>query len=327
MATILVTGGAGYIGAHACKALAEAGHHPVAYDNLCAGWRDAVRFGPLEEGDVRDATRLTAVLRAHKPDAVLHFAALIEVGASVQDPAAYWSTNVIGSKTLLDAMVATGTPKLVFSSTCAVHGTQDGVTLDESAGFAPDSPYGATKAAVEMMIANYRRAYGLRAVALRYFNVAGADPEAEIGEQHRPETHLIPRAILAQQGAAPPLEVFGTDYPTRDGTCIRDYVHVSDLVAAHLGALAHLDTQSPSHAFALGTGTGLTVREILQGIEQATGTPVPHHIAPRRPGDPSALVCGSAKAQDLLNWNPKRSTIAHIIEDALTWHQGPGFSR
>ncbi|MEM9268121.1 MAG: UDP-glucose 4-epimerase GalE, partial [Pseudomonadota bacterium] len=259
MATILVTGGAGYIGSHACKALAEAGHRPVTYDNLSTGWRDAVQFGPLELGDIRDTDRLTAVMKAHNPDAVLHFAALIEVGASVQDPSSYWSTNVLGSKALLDAMRATETPKLVFSSTCAVHGTQDGVTLDEEAPISPDSPYGATKAAVEQMISDYRHAYGLKAVALRYFNVAGADADTQIGEHHRPETHLIPRAILAMLGQEPPLSVFGTDYPTRDGTCIRDYVHVSDLVAAHLSALAHLDTDDPSHAFSLGTGTGLSV--------------------------------------------------------------------
>ena len=327
MTRILVTGGGGYIGSHACKALADAGYEPVAFDNFRTGWHDAVQFGPKIEGDLRDRNAIEDALRATKPAAVLHFAALIEVGASVIDPASYWSNNVLSAQTLFDAMVATGTDRLVFSSTCAVNGDIDGRTIDEASPFAPQSPYGASKAAVEMMLAGYVRAYGLRALTFRYFNVAGADPAARIGENHVPETHLIPLAIQALRGTCPPLKVFGTDYPTRDGTCVRDYVHVCDLVDAHVAALTYLNRDTRVPVICLGTGHGMTVKEIIETAAVVTGQPVPHDLAPRRAGDPASLVCGSELARRELGWIPKASTPERLIGDAWRWHQGPGYSR
>jgi UDP-glucose 4-epimerase len=325
MERILVTGGAGYIGSHACKALAKAGYEPVAFDNLKTGWRDAVRFGPLIEGDLRDPSAIEAALREVKPAAVLHFAALIEVGASVSDPAGYWDNNFRSAKALFDAMVATGTEKLVFSSTCAVNGDLDGVTIDESSAMNPASPYGATKAAVEMMLAGYVRAYGLRALTFRYFNVAGADEIGEIGEHHQPETHLVPLTIEAICGVRGGLRVFGDDYPTRDGTCVRDYVHVCDLVDAHVAAIPYLDRDTRVPVICLGTGRGMTVREIIAAAEAVTGEKVPHEVAPRRPGDPASLVCGSELARRELGWVPERSTPERMIGDAWRWHQRAGY--
>lgn len=327
MAVILVTGGAGYIGSHACKALAAAGHTPVTYDNLKNGWRDAVQFGPLEEGDLLDTDRLIDVIKKHKPDAVMHFAALIEVGVSVREPDTFWKNNVAGTMSLLDAMVATGMRKIVFSSTCAVNGDQDGVMLDERSGFAPASPYAASKAAVEHMLHDYGVAFGIRHLAFRYFNVAGADEQAKVGEHHRPETHLIPLILDAIEGKRDALSVFGQDYPTRDGTCVRDYVHVEDLADAHVLGLAYLDRDERVPVLTLGTGDGFTVREVMQTAAEVTGKPVPASDAPRRAGDPASLVCGSKLAGQELGWEPKRSNLKRMIGDAYRWHQTGHFER
>lgn len=327
MARVMVTGGGGYIGSHACQALAAAGHEPVTFDNFRTGWHDAVQFGPAIEGDLRDRDAIERALRDVRPDAVLHFAALIEVGASVGDPAGYWANNFLSAQSLFDAMVATGVDKLVFSSTCAVNGDLDGVEIDETSPINPASPYGATKAAVELMLQGYVRAYGLRALTFRYFNVAGADPAARIGEHHRPETHLIPLVIDAIRGDRGALKVFGTDYDTRDGICVRDYVHVLDLVAAHVAALAYLDRADRVPLLCLGTGRGMTVREIIAAAEAVTGEKVPHDLAPRRPGDPASLVCGSALARQELGWTPVHSTPEQMIGDAWRWHQRAGYRR
>ncbi|MEV8468163.1 UDP-glucose 4-epimerase GalE [Fluviibacterium sp. DFM31] len=326
MARILVTGGGGYIGSHACKALVAAGHEPVTFDNFHTGWHDAVQFGPKIAGDLRDSKAIEAALSDVKPEAVLHFAALIEVGASVRDPAGYWDNNFRSAKALFDAMVATDTRKLVFSSTCAVNGDLDGVEIDETSPLNPMSPYGATKAAVEMMLAGYVKAYGLRALTFRYFNVAGADPAAQVGEHHQPETHLIPLVIQAIRGSRSALKVFGDDYPTRDGTCVRDYVHVLDLVNAHVAAIDYLDRDTRVPLLCLGTGRGMTVREIIEAAEAVTGEKVPHDIAPRRPGDPASLVCGSHLARAELGWAPVHSTPEQMIGDAWRWHQRAGYT-
>lgn len=327
MAVILVTGGAGYIGSHACKALAAAGHTPVTYDNLKSGWRDAVQFGPLEEGDLLDTDRLIDVIKKHKPDAVMHFAALIEVGVSVREPDSFWKNNVTGSMSLLDAMVATGMRKIVFSSTCAVNGDQDGVMLDETSGFAPASPYAASKFAVEHMLHDYGVAFGIRHLAFRYFNVAGADDQGNIGEHHRPETHLIPLILDAIEGKRDALSVFGQDYPTRDGTCVRDYVHVEDLADAHVLGLEYLDREDRAPILTLGTGDGFTVREVMEAAAEVTGKPVPATDAPRRAGDPASLVCGSKLAGQELGWSPARSNLKRMIGDAYRWHQSGHFDR
>jgi UDP-glucose 4-epimerase len=327
MAKVLVTGGAGYIGSHACKALREAGHEPVAYDSLVRGWRDAVRYGPLEQGDLLDRARLDAVLAAHRPDLVMHFAAYINVGEATANPALYWRNNVLGSLTLFEAMVAAGLRRLVFSSTCAIFGDQDGVVLTETSTQAPINAYGASKRAVEDILRDFDAAHGLRSVAFRYFNVAGADPSGEIGEFHDPETHLIPLAIQAATGRRPALTVFGEDYPTRDGTCVRDYVHVRDLIDAHVRGMLWLLDGGESTAFNLGTGRGYTVREVIRATEAVLGRPVPAEIGPRRAGDAVSLVSGSEKAGRLLGWQPGRSTLEAMIGDAWRWHQRNGYAR
>ena len=246
--TVLVTGGAGYIGSHACKALKAAGYLPVTYDNLVTGWQDAVKFGPFEQGDLADRARLDAVFARWKPDAVMHFAALSLVGDAMRDPGLYWRSNVLASLTLIEAAVAAGCLDFVFSSTCATYGDQDGVVLDEDTAQKPINAYGKSKLAIEQMLGDFSAAHGLRPVIFRYFNVAGADPDGEVGEHHRPETHLIPLMLDAVEGTRPALTVFGTDYPTPDGTCIRDYVHVMDLVDAHVLGLSWLELgKAPAH--------------------------------------------------------------------------------
>lgn len=323
---ILVTGGAGYIGSHACKALAAAGYVPVTYDNLCTGWRDAVRFGPFERGDLSDRARLDQVFADHQPIAVMHFAALSQVGEAMQDPGRYWRGNVCASLTLIEAMLAAGVRDMVFSSTCATYGDQDGVVLDETTAQAPLNAYGGSKRAIEDMLRDFGASHGLRSVIFRYFNVAGADPEAEVGEFHQPETHLIPLILDALDGRRPALTIHGTDYPTPDGTCIRDYVHVMDLVEAHLLGLNWL--RAPGHLpqggtelFCLGTGRGFSVREVLDQAGQITNRPVPVTEGPRRPGDAVKLVSGSEKAGRVLGWQPQRSTLSCMISDAWRWHQ------
>ncbi|SHM47353.1 UDP-galactose 4-epimerase [Paracoccus solventivorans] len=323
---ILVTGGAGYIGSHACKVLAAAGYVPVTYDNLCSGWRDAVRFGPFERGDLSDRARLDQVFADHQPVAVMHFAALSQVGEAMQDPGRYWRGNVCASLTLIEAMLAAGVRDMVFSSTCATYGDQDGVVLDETTAQAPLNAYGGSKRAIEDMLRDFGASHGLRSVIFRYFNVAGADPEAEVGEFHQPETHLIPLILDALDGRRPALTIHGTDYPTPDGTCIRDYVHVMDLVEAHLLGLNWLrapghQPQGGTELFCLGTGRGFSVREVLDQAGQITNRPVPVTEGPRRPGDAVKLVSGSEKAGRVLGWQPQRSTLSCMISDAWRWHQ------
>ena len=321
MATILVTGGAGYIGSHACKLLAKAGHEPVVFDNLRTGWRQAVKFGPFIEGDLLDREAIFGVLDAVKPSAVMHFAALSNVGESNEKPDLYWRNNVGGSLNLLDAMATAGTDSLVFSSTCAVYGMAETGLLDETHVCAPINPYGATKLTVERMISDYAAVSALTPVIFRYFNVAGADPEAEIGEHHEPETHLVPLTLDAIAGDRAALTVNGDDYDTPDGTCIRDYLHVMDLADAHVRGVDHLANGGEALTVNLGTGTGFSVREVLDAAATVTGCAVPCGMGPRRPGDPPRLVSGSDRAEAVLGWIPKRSNMNDMIADAWRWRQ------
>lgn len=319
MATILVTGGAGYIGSHACKLLAAAGHVPVAFDNLRTGWRDAVQFGPFVEGDLLDAGALKAVFAEHRPEAVMHFAALSNVGESTERPELYWRNNVVGSMNLLDAMLAADVRKLVFSSTCATYGMAMHEVLTEDHPQNPINPYGQSKLAMERMIFDYAAVHGVKAVTFRYFNVAGADPEAMIGEHHEPETHLVPIVLDAVAGARPELTIYGDDYNTPDGTCIRDYLHVMDLADAHVRGADHLLRGGDNLVLNLGTGTGFSVKEVIDAAEAVTGKPVPRRIGPRRAGDPPKLVSGSSLAEDVLGWTRARSNMTDIIGDAWRW--------
>ena len=318
--SILVTGGAGYIGSHACKALARAGYVPVVYDNLSRGHRAAVRWGPLVEGDVADGTRLRAAIAEHRVVAVMHFAAFAYVGESVGDPALYYRNNLCGSLSLLDAMRESGVGAIVFSSTCATYGIPDTVPIRETAPQRPVSPYGETKLAIERALHWYGQAYAMRSVSLRYFNAAGADAEGEIGEDHQPETHLVPLVLKAALGQGPAIEVFGTDYPTPDGTAIRDYIHVDDLADAHLRALERLRAGGGSIAVNLGTGQGHSVREVIATAEAVSGRKIPARDAPRRPGDPPALVADPSLATEALGWRAKHSGLDAIIRTALAWH-------
>jgi UDP-glucose 4-epimerase len=327
MQHVLVTGGAGYIGAHACKALARAGFTPVAFDNLSTGWAEAVKFGPLFQGDLMDPAALDAAFAQYKPIAVLHFAALSLVGDSMSDPGRYWRVNVNGSLNLVEAAVRAGCLNFVFSSTCATYGDQDGVLLNEDTPQYPINAYGASKKAIEEIVKNFGPAHGLNHVIFRYFNVAGADPEAEVGEQHRPETHLIPLMLDAIDGRRPALTIFGQDYPTPDGTCVRDYVHVSDLADAHVKGLQWLLAGRGNRAFNLGTGHGFSVRQVVDASRAVTNREVPMTLGARRAGDAAALVSGSARAREELGWRPERSTLPLMIGDALAWSRKPGFSR
>ncbi|UYV37418.1 UDP-glucose 4-epimerase GalE [Rhodobacteraceae bacterium D3-12] len=327
MNNVLVTGGAGYIGSHACKALKAAGYTPVTYDNLVTGWRDAVKFGPFEEGDLLDRARLDAVFEMYRPVAVLHFAALSQVGESVSQPGRYWRNNVDGSLNLVEAMVQAGCKRIVFSSTCATFGDQDNVVLNEDSVQMPTNPYGRSKRAIEDMLLDFATSDGVESVIFRYFNVAGADPEAEVGEFHQPETHLVPLILDAIEGKRAKLSVFGTDYDTPDGTCIRDYVHVVDLVDAHVLGLGWLLEGKGCAKFNLGSGDGFSVREVMKIAAEVTGTPVPSEDAPRRDGDCAKLVSGSERAETVLGWKPTRSTLPQMIADAWRWHHGDGYER
>jgi len=318
---VIVTGGAGYIGSHACKALAQAGFVPVTYDNLVTGWEDAVKFGPFENGDLLDRARLDEVFEAYKPVAVMHFAALSQVGESMSEPAKYWRNNVLGSLNLIEATVAAGVRRFVFSSTCATYGDHDNVTLNEDVEQLPLNAYGASKRAIEDMLRDFGGAFGLQSVIFRYFNVAGADPDAEVGEFHQPETHLVPLMLDAIDGKRDALTIHGTDYDTPDGTCIRDYVHVCDLVDAHVLGLRWLQDGKGSRVFNLGTGTGFSVREVIDQSRAVTNRAVPHVEGPRRPGDCTKLVSGSTRANKELGWEPKRSKMDLMIADAWRWHQ------
>jgi UDP-glucose 4-epimerase len=322
---VLVTGGAGYIGAHACKALARAGYVPVAFDNLSTGWEAAVKFGPLVQGDLMDRASIDAALTQYRPVAVMHFAALSLVGESMRDPGHYWRVNVNGALNLIEATVAAGVRDFVFSSTCATYGDQDGVVLDEDTVQRPINSYGASKRAIEEILANFGASHGLNHVIFRYFNVAGADPDGEVGERHDPETHLIPLLLDAIDGKRPALTVYGSDYPTADGTCIRDYVHVSDLADAHVLGLQWLQSGKGNRVFCLGTGKGFSVREVIDHARLITNREVPIIEGSRRAGDAAKLVSGSARAIAELGWQPDRSTLPQMIADAWRWSQGKGF--
>lgn len=323
---ILVTGGAGYIGSHACKTLAQAGYIPVTLDNFSTGWRDAVKFGPYVQADLLDRAALDAAFAEHKPVAVMHFAALSQVGEAMSEPGKYWRNNVTGSLNLIEAAVAAGCMNFVFSSTCATYGDCDGEVLNEDTPQAPLNAYGASKRAIEDMLVDFGASYGLRHVIFRYFNVAGADPDGEVGEFHRPETHLIPLILDAVDGKRDALTIHGTDYPTSDGTCIRDYVHVMDLVDAHVKGLAWLQADKGDRVFCLGTGDGFSVREVVDATRHVTNRPVPMNEGPRRGGDAVKLVCGSQRAKEELAWDPSRSTMQQMIRDAWRWHQNGNYT-
>lgn len=313
---VLVTGGAGFVGSHAAKALAAAGYLPVAVDNLDRGHREFVRWGPLEVGNLLHADFVQAVFDKWRPEAVMHFAALAYVGESFEKPAEYFATNVTGTQNLLDACRRNRLAHLVFSSSCAVYGVPAALPVTESLPLQPISPYGWSKAAAEKIIDSFGAAYGLRAVSLRYFNAAGADPDGELWEWHEPETHLVPLAIRAATGAGPALNLFGTDYPTEDGTCIRDYIHVADLAAGHVAALHYLRDGGESTCINLGCGTGYSNRQVLDAVGSEIGRPVPARAAPRRPGDPPKLFANIDRAAKVLAWTPRLSDLTTIIRTA-----------
>jgi UDP-arabinose 4-epimerase len=324
MKPVLLVGGAGYIGAHTAKLLARQGLLPVVYDDLSLGHREAVKWGPLEVGALADERRLVEVLRQHQPLAVMHFAAFAFVGESVIDPARYYRNNVAGTLTLLEAMRATGLRHLVFSSSCATYGHPEELPIIETSPQRPINPYGRSKLMVEQILGDYSRAYDLRAVCLRYFNAAGADPDGEIGEEHEPETHLIPLVLEVAAGLRPALSVFGRDYPTRDGTCVRDYIHVDDLARAHHLALEYLLAGGASVNLNLGNGAGYSVREVVAAAERVTGRPIPVEYVARRPGDPPELVASHEEARRLLGWRPEASSLEPIIRTAWNWLQRRG---
>ena len=317
--TVLVTGGAGYIGSHTCLALAQAGYKVVVYDSLIHGHRVFAKFGALHIGDVRDTVALKAAIEKHAPAAIVHFAALIEAGVSVRDPAPFYDVNVGGVLSLLNAARAVSAPPIVFSSTCATYGAPQRATLDETHPQWPLNPYGWTKLAAERLFADCASAYGQRSTWLRYFNAAGGAPEHGLGEHHDPETHVIPLAIFALLGRRDGFTLMGEDYDTRDGTCVRDYVHVLDLADAHVSAVRQLIDGAAGGAYNLGTGDGATVREIAASVERVTGRKLPLISAPRRPGDAAALVADSTKAARELGWTASRPLDA-IIDSAWRWH-------
>lgn len=317
---ILVTGGAGYIGSHACKALHASGWMPVVYDDLSNGNDWAVRWGPLERGDIRDRPRLAQVVEHYRPVAVLHFAGLIEAGRSVVDPLPFYDVNVHGTGVLLDVMRQFAIQHLVFSSSAAVYGTLLRSPADESHPLAPVNPYGRTKLATEQMIADQALAFGINWAGLRYFNAAGADPSGEIGEAHGTETHLIPLVIAAALRTCDAIQIFGTDYDTPDGTCVRDYIHVSDLASAHLKALHRLIANGENLICNLGVGIGSSIRQIIDVVEMVSGRKVPVRIGNRRPGDPPILVADAARARSDLDWVPLRSDLTTLVSDAWHWH-------
>ena len=317
---MLVTGGAGYIGSHACKALQRAGYRPVVYDSFAAGHRQAVKFGDLEEGDVGDVGAVRAAIARHRVIAVMHFAAFLDVGESVRDPVRYYRNNVGGTLSVLEAMAAEGVTNFVFSSTCATYGEPIETPIAESHPQNPINSYGETKLAVERALPHFERAYGIHSMALRYFNAAGADPEGELGEDHSPEIHLIPRALAAATGGAG-LQVFGDDYPTPDGTCLRDYVHVTDLADAHIRALDAVVETKRSRAYNLGTGHPHSVRDVIETVEKVTARPVTRTVAPRRAGDPAVLYAAAHKAQRELHWTPKLASLDTIVATAWEWHR------
>ncbi len=315
-----MTGGAGYIGSHAAKALHRAGYRVVVYDNLVAGHRAAVKYGELIEGDITDVAAVREALRRHEIDAVMHFAAFLDVGESVRDPVRYYRNNVVGALSVLEAMAAANVRHFVFSSTCAIYGEPIETPIAETHPQHPINSYGETKLAVERALPHFERAYDIHSVALRYFNASGADPDGEIGEDHSPEIHVIPRAIEAAKGG-PGLQVFGDDYPTPDGTCLRDYIHVADLADAHVKALEAIVETGKSGAYNLGTGHPHSVREVIDTVSRVTGRQVPWTLAPRRPGDPAVLFASAQKAHAELHWTPCVADLQTIVRTAWEWHR------
>ena len=322
MRSILVTGGAGYIGSHTALALAEAGYRPIVYDNFSHGHRWAVQWGPLIEGDLSDGEKLIATIREFDISAVLHFASFIFVGESMSDPGKYFANNVGGTLSLLEAVRAAGVKHLVFSSTAATYGMPEIVPITEDAPKEPINTYGDSKLMAEKLLYWYDQIFAIRSVALRYFNAAGADVLARIGEAHDPETHLIPLILDAVAGRRSHIGVYGTDYPTPDGTAIRDYIHVCDLAEAHVKALEYLIGGGASTAVNLGTGMGYSVKEVIASVERITGKPVPMRYEDRRPGDPPSLVANADRGAQLLDWKPRQSDIDTIVKSAWHWHQG-----
>lgn len=317
---VLVTGGAGYIGSHAAKALRQAGYHVVVFDNLGAGHRGAVKFGDFVQGDITDVAAVRDALRRFDIFAVMHFAAFLDVGESVREPVRYYRNNVGGALSVLEAMIAESVKFFVFSSTCATYGEPIETPISETHPQNPINSYGESKLAVERALPHFERAYELRWVALRYFNAAGADPDGDIGEDHSPEIHLIPRAIVAATGGAG-LTVFGDDYPTPDGTCLRDYVHVTDLADAHVRALEAIVDTGKSGAYNLGTGHPHSVRTVIDTVERVTGKAVPWTLGPRRAGDPAVLYAAPQKAQTHLHWTPRYAALDVIVDTAWRWHR------
>jgi len=318
--TVIVTGGAGYVGSHACKALARAGFVPVTIDNMARGHEWAVKWGPLVKADLADTTALDAVFASYRPLAVLHFAAFAYVGESVSAPEKYYRNNVAGTLSLLDVMLRHRCRHIVFSSTCATYGVPTVVPIAEDHVQQPINPYGWSKLMVERILCDYERAHGMRYFALRYFNAAGADPDGEIGECHSPETHLLPLVIEAALGRRPHVELFGTDYPTTDGTAVRDYIHVADLAEVHVRALAHLLAGHASNFLNVGTGRGQSVREVVEAVQAVTECVVHTRSAARRPGDPPILIADPARACAMLGWQPRISDLATIVATAVRWH-------
>jgi UDP-glucose-4-epimerase GalE len=317
--TVLVTGGAGYIGSHAAKALHQAGYRVVIYDNLAAGHREATLGAPLVEGDIRDVDAVRRALKDSGASAVMHFAAWLTVSDSVHDPIGYYRNNVLGTLATLEAMAAEQCRQFVFSSTCAVYGEPVETPLRETHPTAPINSYGQTKLAVEHALPHFERAYGLRSIRLRYFNAAGADPDGQLGEDHSPEIHVIPRAFEAASGG-PQIEIFGEDYPTPDGTCLRDYIHVADLANAHVRALRRLEENGSSATYNVGTERPSSVRDVIASVERVTGRKVAHRSAPRRPGDPAVLFASAQRIRDDLGWVPQRPELDTIVADAWRWH-------
>ncbi len=318
---VLVTGGAGYIGSHTCKALAESGIEPVVLDDLSHGHRWAVKWGPFEEGSLLDPSALDKAFRKHRVDAVMHFAAFAYVGESVQHPAKYYRNNVMGTFELLEAARRNDVGKFIFSSTCATYGIPCEVPISESQVQDPINPYGRSKLMIEQILKDYVASYGMAATALRYFNAAGADPDAEIGEWHDPETHLIPLVLQVATGHRDSITVFGTDYDTPDGTCIRDYIHVSDLAAAHVLALDGLDAKDHEFAYNLGNGNGYSVAEVIDACARVTGKPIPRIESERRIGDPPTLVGDARLIADRLGWRPEHASLESMIKTAWDWEQ------
>jgi UDP-arabinose 4-epimerase len=317
---VLVTGGAGYIGSHTCKALAQAGYLPIVVDKLIHKHPETVKWGPFIQADISDKEALRAVFLEHHPVAVIHFAALIQVGESVIDPAPYYRNNVVGTLTLLEVMKEMGVSRLIFSSTAATYGIPERIPIDEEHCQLPINPYGNTKLVDEFMIKDFAHAYGLHYIIFRYFNAAGADLDGELGLLHEFPSHLIPLAMQAASGKRPYLEIYGTDYPTRDGTGVRDYIHVVDLAAAHVLGVDYLLQNRPNAVLNLGTGKGCSVKEIVNAIENVTGIAVPVREAPRRAGDPPEIICNASKCEELLGWTPKYSDIDTLISSSWKWH-------